>query len=80
MKLRGARVLATPVVEEKRGSFYLPNEAQDFSQLADVTEVGDTKDVKPGDRVVYSKYAFRPYGDEIIIEECDILAIVTKED
>ena len=79
MKLRGDRVLAKPVIEDKKGSFYLPNESKDYSQLADVIEVGEVKDVKKGDRVIYSRYAFQPLGDEIIIQECDILAIV-KED
>ncbi len=79
MKLRGARVLATPVIQEKERGFYLPNEAKDYSQLADIVEVGEVQDVKPGDRIIYSKYAFEPFGDQQIIQECDILAIVSKE-
>ena len=75
--------------EEKRGSFFLPSTAQEKSEIAEVIAVGpggnlDGKEVvmnvKPGDKVIYSKYAgteVKIDGQEIIIvRQSDILATV----
>lgn len=75
--------------EEKRGSFFLPSTAQEKSEIAEVIAVGpggnlDGKEVvmqvKPGDKVLYSKYAGSEFkidgNDFVIVRQADILAIV----
>lgn len=79
-------------VEEKEdqiGGIFLPNAAKEKQEIATVIAVGDgglidgkevKMVVKPGDKVVYGKYAgsqFKIDGEEVtIIKQSDILAIV----
>lgn len=81
-------------VKEKTSSgLFIPSSAQEKPQLARVVAVGDggviegkeTKMlVKPGDKVVYSKFAGIEYKFEnrsyLIIRQADILAIIKEED
>ncbi len=82
-------VETTEEKETVKGGIYLPNSAQEKQQLAVVTAVGpggiiDGKEVvmqvKPGDKVLYSKYAgseFKLDGKEVvIIRQSDILAVI----
>lgn len=75
--------------EEKKGSFFLPTNAQEKSEIAEVISVGpggliDGKEVnmqvKVGDKVLFARYSgnqFKIEGQEvIIIKQSDILAIV----
>ena len=75
--------------EEKKGSFFLPTNAQEKSEIAEVISVGpggvmDGKEVllqvKPGDKVLFARYSgnqFKIEGQEVvIIKQSDILAIV----
>ena len=76
--------------EEKTASgFILPSASQEKQQMAEIVAVGpggmvDGKEVvmqvKPGDKILYSKYAgseFKVDGQELtIIRQSDILAIV----
>ena len=75
--------------EEKKGSFFLPTNAQEKSERAEVISVGpggiiDGKEiqmqVKVGDKVLCSQYAgseFKVNGKEFtIIKQSDILAVV----
>ena len=79
-------------IEEKEqsvGGIFLPTAAQEKQEVAIVVAVGeggiiDGKEVKmvvkPGDKVLYSKYAgsqFKVDGEEVtIVKQNDILAIV----
>ena len=75
--------------EQSIGGIFLPTAAQEKQEVAEVIAVGnggviDGKEVvmvvKPGDKVLYSKYAgsqFKIDGQEVtIIKVGDILAIV----
>lgn len=75
--------------EKTKSGIVLPNTAQEKPQMAKVLAVGpggviDGKEivmqVKPGDKVLYSKYAgseFKIDGKEVtILRQSDILAIV----
>ena len=75
--------------ETTASGIVLPGAAQEKPQLAEVVAVGpggtvDGKEVvmqvKPGDKVLYSKYAgseFKVDGEEVVIvRQADILAIV----
>lgn len=85
------RVVIKPVEAEEKtvGGIVLPGTAKEKQQIAEVVEVGPggivdgekvEMQVKPGDRVIYSKYAGTEVklGAEelVIIREGDILAIV----
>lgn len=75
--------------EQSVGGIFLPTAAQEKQEVAEVIAVGnggviDGKEVvmvvKPGDKVLYSKYAgsqFKIDGQEVtIVKQNDILAIV----
>ena len=75
--------------ETTESGIVLPGAAQEKPQLAEVIAVGpggmvDGKEVvmqvKPGDKVLYSKYAgseFKIDGEEVVIvRQADILAVV----
>lgn len=75
--------------EQSVGGIFLPAAAQEKQEVAEVIAVGnggviDGKEVvmvvKPGDKVLYSKYAgsqFKIDGQEVtIVKQSDILAIV----
>ena len=75
--------------EQSVGGIFLPTAAQEKQEVAEVVAVGeggmiDGKEVKmvvkPGDKVLYSKYAgsqFKVDGEEVtIVKQSDILAIV----
>ncbi len=93
MKIKplGDRVLIKPLEsqEEKIGSLYIPDSAKEKPQEGIVEAVGPGKteggkqvapEVKPGDRVLYGKYAgteIKQDGQEyLIVRESDILAIM----
>ncbi|MDI6771227.1 MAG: co-chaperone GroES [bacterium] len=97
MKLKplGDRVVVKPLEEEERtkGGIVLPDTAKEKPQHGEVIAVGpgewdeDGKkrippDVKPGDRVLYAKYAGTEVktddGDLLILRASDVLAIVEK--
>lgn len=83
-------VLKESVAEETtKSGIVLPSQAKEKPQYAEVVEVGPgtvvdgekiPMEVKPGDKVIYSKYAGMEVklGDEeyIIVKQSDILAIV----
>ncbi len=75
--------------EEKKGSFYMPSNAQEKNEVAEVISVGpggfiDGKEVKmqikEGDKVLFARYSgsqFKIDGQEVvIIKQSDVLAIV----
>lgn len=86
------RILVRPVEREERtkGGIVLPDTAKEKPQMGKVLAVGSGRllengqrvalDVKPGDSVLYSKYAgteIKVDGEEmLLISERDILAIV----
>lgn len=98
MKLKplGDRVVVKPLEEEERtkGGIVLPDTAKEKPQHGEVIAVGPGEwdedgekrialDVKPGDRVLYAKYAGTEVktddGDLLVLRASDILAIVEKE-
>ena len=88
----GDRVVVKPVSREEKtqSGIYLPDTVQEKPQEAMVVAVGPGKlmengerapmDVKPGDRVLYSKYAgteVKQLDEEmLILRESDILAVI----
>ncbi len=80
----GDRVLVkAKAVEEKTASgIYIPQTAQEKTQIATVVAIGDDESikVKVGDEVIHDKYAgtqFKDDGDEyLILNYADILAII----
>ncbi len=87
MKIKplGDRVLVKiEEVEEKTASgIYIPQTAQEKTQTAVVVAVGDDKEVikvKPGEKVMYDKYAgtsIKVDGSEhLLLSMQDVLAII----
>jgi len=90
----GDRVLVKAVerAEQTKSGLFLPDTAQEKPQEALVLAVGNGKlldngtriavDVKPGDKVLYSKYAGteikQDNEDYLILRESDILAVITE--
>lgn len=89
MKLQplGDRVLLKVEEGETKtaGGLFIPQTAQEKTQIGKVIAVGDDKDaikVKAGDRVMYDKYAGTSVkidgDDHLIVKMSDILAIIAK--
>ena len=90
----GDRVLVKAVerAEQTKSGLFLPDTAQEKPQEALVVAVGNGKlldngtriaiDVKPGDKVLYSKYAGTEIKQEeeeyLILRESDILAVISE--
>ena len=80
----GDRVLVkAKAVEEKTASgIYIPQTAQEKTQIATVVAIGDDESIKVkiGDEVIHDKYAgtqFKDNGDEyLILNYADILAVI----
>ena len=80
----GDRVLVkAKEVEEKTASgIFIPQTAQEKTQIATVVAIGDDESikVKVGDEVIHDKYAgtqFKDNGDEyLILNYADILAVI----
>ncbi len=75
----GDRVLIKPVEAEEKtsGGLYIPQNAQEKTQMGTVVAVGDDKEisVKKGQKVFYDKYA----GTTVTIDSVDHL-IVRNDD
>ncbi|MEA2067288.1 MAG: co-chaperone GroES [Thermotogota bacterium] len=72
----GSRLLIKPIQEEKKteGGIVIPETAKEKPMKAEVLEVGkevEDLDVKPKDKVIFSKYA----GTELKIDEEDYIII-----
>ncbi|MCF7943340.1 MAG: co-chaperone GroES [Spirochaetia bacterium] len=87
MKIKplGDRVLVkVEEVEEKTaGGIFIPQTAQEKTQIATVAAIGDDKDVitvKVGDKIMYDKYAGTSVkvdgSDHLLLRMADILAVV----
>ena len=83
----GSRLLIKPIKEEKKtdGGIVLPDTAKEKPMKAEGIEVGkevEEIDVKPTDKVLYSKYAGTEIKiddeDYIIIDEDDVLAKIEE--
>ncbi len=90
----GDRVLVKSVerAEQTKSGLFLPDTAQEKPQEALVLAVGNGKlldngtrtpiDLKPGDKVLYSKYAGteikQDEEDYLILRESDILAVISE--
>src|SRR5262245_20281270 len=90
----GDRVLVKAVerTEQTKSGIFLPDTAQEKPQEALVLAVGNGKlldngtrtpiDLKPGDKVLYSKYAGTEIKQDdeeyIILRESDILAVISE--
>jgi chaperonin GroES len=82
-------IKALPMEEKTKSGIIMPDTAKEKPQEGEIVAVGPGKmekgvrivlDVKPGDRVIYSKYAgteVKYDGEEyLILKETDILAII----
>lgn len=85
VKPLGDRVLVKMEKEEEKtkGGLFIPETAQEKTQIANVVAVGDDKDeikVKVKDRVMFDKYAGTQIKidneDHLILSMGDILAVV----
>jgi len=84
IKPMGDRVLVKmeQVQEKTAGGIFIPQTAQEKTQIAQVIAVGDDESikVKEGDRVMYDKYAgtsVKKDGEEyLILHMSDILAVI----
>src|SRR5438477_1772582 len=90
----GDRVLVKAVerTEQTKSGLFLPDTAQEKPQEAIVLAVGNGKlldngsrtpiDLKPGDKVLYSKYAGTEVKQDneeyLILRESDILAVIAE--
>jgi chaperonin GroES len=90
----GDRVLVKAVerAEQTKSGLFLPDTAQEKPQEAIVLAVGNGKlldngtrtpiDLKPGDKVLYSKYAGTEIKQDdeeyLILRESDILAVISE--
>ena len=85
VKPLGDRVLVKMEQEEEKtkSGLFIPETAQEKTQIASVVAVGDDEEeitVKPGDRVMFDKYAGTTVkieaDDHLILSMADILAVV----
>jgi chaperonin GroES len=80
----GDRVLVKmeEIQEKTAGGIFIPQTAQEKTQVADVVAIGDDESitVKKGDKVMYDKYAgtaVKSEGQEyLILHMSDILAVI----
>ena len=79
------RLVAKPLEAQAKTStgFYVPESAKEKPQIGEIVAVGkEVKEVKIGDRIVYSQYkpdTIKVDGDELMImKEEDVLAIVKQ--
>lgn len=81
----GERILVKiqQVEEKTAGGIFIPQTAQEKTQLGEVVAIGDDKDVikvKVGQKVMYDKYAgttVKVDGNEhLILKMADILAVI----
>ncbi len=87
IKPLGDRVLVKLEKEEEKtkGGLYIPETAQEKTQMGPVVAVGDDDEeikVKVGDTILFDKYAGTTVTiedvDHLILSMSDILAVVTK--
>ena len=90
IKPLGHRVLAKQekTTNKTVSGLYIPDVAKEKTEIAEVIAVGsDVKDIKKGDRVLYSTYkpAIKMDGEEYLVlstdtedKEGDILAIISQ--
>jgi len=71
--------------EKTKGGLYIPETAQEKTQMGPVVAISDDEDeitVKVGDTVLFDKYAGTNVSiddqDHLILSMSDILAVVTK--
>lgn len=86
VKPLGDRVLVKVEKEEEKtkGGLFIPETAQEKTQIGDVVAIGDDKDeikVSVGDRVMFDKYAGTTVkldgDDHLILTMGDVLAVVS---
>ncbi len=87
VKPLGDRILVKMEKEEEKtkGGLYIPETAQEKTQIGVVVAVGDDEDaitVKVNDRVMYDKYAGTTVKlddvDHLILQIGDVLAVVAE--
>jgi len=70
------------IQEKTAGGIFIPQTAQEKTQMAVVLEIGDDEEikVKKGDRILYDKYAgtsVKADGEEyLILHMTDVLAVI----
>ncbi|MCK9286560.1 MAG: co-chaperone GroES [Sphaerochaetaceae bacterium] len=84
IKPMGDRLLVKmeQIQEKTAGGIFIPQTAQEKTQMAVVLEIGDDEEikVKKGDRILYDKYAgtsVKADGEEyLILHMTDVLAVI----
>ena len=84
IKPMGDRLLVRmeQIQEKSAGGIYIPQTAQEKTQIATVLEIGDDEEikVKKGDRILYDKYAgtsVKADGEEVLIlHMTDVMAVI----
>ena len=71
-----ARRIAAPTVTD--GGIIIPGKAQGVTQEATVVSVGSVAHVAPGDTVLVPKYGGTEFDDLLVIDEAEVLAIITR--
>ena len=85
IKPLGDRVLVQmeEIQEKSAGGIFIPQTAQEKTQIAEVVAIGDDEmiTVKKGDKVMYDKYAGTAINSDgkeyLILHMSDILAIIS---
>ncbi len=85
IKPLGDRVLVQmeEIQEKSAGGIFIPQTAQEKTQIAEVVAIGDDEmiTVKKGDKVMYDKYAGTSINSDgkeyLILHMSDILAIIS---
>ncbi len=81
----GNRVILEQIEKESKTSsgIYIPTSSSEIDNVGKVIAVGDVKNVKVGDTVVYAKFSSTEVTSRtkkfLIVEEKDILGIVREE-
>ena len=85
IKPLGTRVLVEPSISEEKtaSGIFIPQTAQEKTQIASVVAVGDDKEeikVSIGDKIMYDKYAGTTIdvdgADHLLLRMSDILAVI----
>lgn len=70
------------VAEKTAGGLYIPQTAQEKTQIGEVVAVGDSKEIKvaAGQKIMYEKYAGTTVKNEgqelLIIKQENVLAVI----
>ena len=76
IKPLGSNILIEIIKTKEEGGLIIPESSDRKPDRAKVIAVGDSKNIKVGDIVVFSKYGFVELDEYLIGKEEDILALI----